>query len=1292
MATMVLSAAGSALGGGLAGAVGAAAGQFAGAVLGRALDERLLGAGAAPVEVGRLDRLRVTSAGEGRPLPRVWGRVRIGGRVIWASRFRENASTQGGGKGGGPTVRRYSYSVSLAVALCEGEISGVARVWADGVEWSLNDLPLRVYTGSETQAPDPVIEAVEGVGNAPAFRGVAYVVLEDLDLSPFGNRVPQLSFEVLRHPAGTAPVTEQIAAVALLPGSGEYALSTEPVLFDRGLGEGQVANVNTPDGRADLLVSLEAMQRELPGCAAASLVVSWFGDDLRCGQCTIRPMVEQAQVDGSQPWRVNGVGRSAAEVVPQVDGAPVYGGTPSDASVLEAIAALKDAGQAVMFYPFILMTQVLGNTLPDPWTGAGAQPVFPWRGRITTSRAPGMAGSPDGSAVADAEVAAFFGTAQATDFSIDGDVVGYHGPAEWGLRRFVLHYAALCAAAGGVEAFCIGSELRSLTQIRGAAGFPAVAQLRALASEVRQFLPDARIGYAADWSEYFGYHPADGSGDVYFHLDPLWADPQIDFIGIDNYMPLSDWRDGPDHADAHHGTIHDRFYLAGNVEGGEGYDWFYPDDAARAAQDRQPITDGAHDEPWVFRYKDIRNWWANPHHERIGGQRSAAPTAWQPQSKPIWFTEFGCPAVDKGTNQPNVFHDPKSSESALPYYSDGRRDDLIQRRYLEAVLRHWGNAANNPVSPVYGGAMVDLTRAFVWAWDARPYPWFPARREVWADGPNYHLGHWINGRSGSADLDAVVAEICRDGGVAGASVDALDGLVAGLVSEGNGPARGLLQELSLVHGFAASDGPQGLTFRSPARLQCHDVPLDALAEHDEIPLGLARMRGGEGALPRRIRLSFVETDGDHAVVTEEAALPGDAGAPVMDREVAEALSRAEARALADRWLREVHAGRDSAQIALPPSWSHLRPGDILHPSWETDGTALRVDRVERTDRLLIDAQTMPAAQVPQARVTAPPAPRVAAVPALVRPEVVFMDLPLFSAEAAPHAPYLAVSARPWPGQISVQDAAQDADYAPFAELSSAADIGVTLNEMPAAGPGLWDRGAPLLVRMPGAVLRSLSRTEVFAGGNLFAIGSGGPEGWELFQAQTAELIGPETWALSSRLRGQYGSDAEIPSVWPAGSRVVRINDAVVQVPLKSSHRGVERHYRIGPSQVPADHFSWQHRVHGFAGVGLRPYRPAHLRGLWRSDGLVLSWVRRTRSDGDSWEPLDVPLGEESETYLLRIVHKGRVTRQEVLSRPDWVYEAHAQAADGVTRPFTVEVAQISARFGAGAFARLEISA
>ena len=130
-------------------------------------------------------------------------------------------------------------------------------------------------------------------------------------------------------------------------------------------------------------------------------MVSWFGSDLRCGLCQPQPKVEQNAQDGvPMPWVVSNTPRATAAAVPLVQGSPVYGGTPADASVIEAIVALKAAGREVTFYPFLLMDQMAGNALPDPWTGALGQPALPWRGRITLSAAPGRPASPDRSAAA----------------------------------------------------------------------------------------------------------------------------------------------------------------------------------------------------------------------------------------------------------------------------------------------------------------------------------------------------------------------------------------------------------------------------------------------------------------------------------------------------------------------------------------------------------------------------------------------------------------------------------------------------------------------------------------------------------------------------------------------------------------------------------------------------------------------------------------------------------------------------------------------------------------------------
>jgi len=243
MATIVLSAAGMALGGSVGGSVlglsMATLGRAAGATLGRVIDARILGEGSEPVETGRVDRFRLMGASEGAAVSQVYGRSRISGQVIWSTQFQETGTTTGGGKGAGsrPQSTTYTYSLSMAVALCEGTISAVGRVWADGVELQPETLNMRVYSGSLDQQPDPKLEAIEGAGQVPAYRGIAYVVFEDLELGQFGNRVPQFTFEVMRpsdvsEASETADIAHQIKAVAVIPGTGEYGLATTPVYFE----------------------------------------------------------------------------------------------------------------------------------------------------------------------------------------------------------------------------------------------------------------------------------------------------------------------------------------------------------------------------------------------------------------------------------------------------------------------------------------------------------------------------------------------------------------------------------------------------------------------------------------------------------------------------------------------------------------------------------------------------------------------------------------------------------------------------------------------------------------------------------------------------------------------------------------------------------------------------------------------------------------------------------------------------------------------------------------------------
>ena len=437
---------------------------------------------------------------------------------------------------------------------------------------------------------------------------------------------------------------------------------------------------------------------------------------------------------------------------------------------------MSDAAQAVMFYPFILMDQLAGNGLPDPWTGAADQPALPWRGRITLIAAPGRDGSPDGTAAAEAEVAAFFGTAQRADFAI-GDGSG-HLYRAGGMVLIAASSCTMRALRGGGRRRCLlhrlGDARADADPGRGRS-FPAVAALRALA---------ARGARAAGARTRRSAMPPTGpnisaisrrtaSGDVYFHLDPLWADDEIDFIGIDNYMPLSDWRDGDGSCrmrdcgcDLRPRLSARRISRAARAMTGT---TTRPRRARRRSARRSPMARMA--SPGCAATRTSATGGRNAHHERIGGVRQAAPTAWVPQSKPIWFTEYGCAAIDKGTNQPNKFLDPKSSESVLPHYSNGRA-----RRADPAAVSARDARATGAIRPTtrsrrsMTGRCSTWPRAFVWAWDARPYPWFPGQsRRSGRMATNYPRGHWINGRASARTLASVVAEICARAGADGRS-------------------------------------------------------------------------------------------------------------------------------------------------------------------------------------------------------------------------------------------------------------------------------------------------------------------------------------------------------------------------------------------------------------------------------------------------------------------------------------------------------------------------------------------
>lgn len=469
----------------------------------------------------------------------------------------------------------------------------------------------------------------------------------------------------------------------------------------------QVVNTQYTEGVANIKISIDQLKKHLPNCRWVALVIGWFLD-FNTKECV--PMVEikrkevfeSINVDGEEHyrtvlkdvivdddeyklkvkektvsygeesvtflavtsdlddyWKVGSWTRENARLIS--DG--LYGETPSDKEVIDAINFFKSQGFKVCFYPFLF----------------GYDTDKPWRGRLHFNYA---------------------------------DEVNDFMSKDNGFNNFIKHYVDLLSTHNvEVDAFLVGSEMRGLT-MSAPPTFPAVQHLIDLVMYTKQKLPNTKVSYAADWSE---YHSDYATGIR--HLDRLWK--YCDMVCIDAYFPLTE-------------SHTENFYeIYNGWTSGEHYDWVYRD-AENGDFTKIPISP-------QYAWKNLKFWWENEHYNPDGTK-----TDWIPRSKKIWFSELGFSCVHSATVQPNIFVDTTSVEGGYPRGSTKETNFVVQSIALDASLeflqkQEW------------------LEEVFIWTWDARPYPVFP-HDPFWTDGVNWEKGHWVNGKFVSDETMYIVEQ------------------------------------------------------------------------------------------------------------------------------------------------------------------------------------------------------------------------------------------------------------------------------------------------------------------------------------------------------------------------------------------------------------------------------------------------------------------------------------------------------------------------------------------------------
>ena len=142
---------------------------------------------------------QINTASYGEVVPEILGTTRVSGNIIDYEDFtaHEHKTTTRTGKGGGSkhTDISYTYTVAAAIALCEGPIAGIGKVWKDKevYQYPNESIQLTLFNGAVAQAPWPYMTS-KHPDKALPYSGLAYMA-GVVDLGDRGS-LPQYNFEV----------------------------------------------------------------------------------------------------------------------------------------------------------------------------------------------------------------------------------------------------------------------------------------------------------------------------------------------------------------------------------------------------------------------------------------------------------------------------------------------------------------------------------------------------------------------------------------------------------------------------------------------------------------------------------------------------------------------------------------------------------------------------------------------------------------------------------------------------------------------------------------------------------------------------------------------------------------------------------------------------------------------------------------------------------------------------------------------------------------------------------------
>ena len=240
------------------------------------------------------------------------------------------------------------------------------------------------------------------------------------------------------------------------------------------------------------------------------------------------------------------------------------------------------------------------------------------------------------------------------------------------------------------------------------------------------------------------------------------------------------------------------------------------------------------------------------------------------------------------------------------------------------------------------------------------------------------------------------------------------------------------------------------------------------------------------------------------------------------------------------------------------------------------------------------------------------------------------------------------------------------------------NIGNALTALKPGNEVTWDETNSVEIKLLNGTLESRPANDVLNNFNAALLGN------EIIQFRQADLIAEDTYKLSGLLRGRLGTEEHIYN--HEVNETFILLDSLKVLMFSSADWHLDKLYRVGPVTLPVTDENYTNYAVNIKGIGAKPYSVCHVSSIRDVSGnLTISWIRRTRINGD-WKPYtDVPLGEAIEAYEVDIILNEKILRTISINKPQAIYTASQQIDDfgKVQASIKVRIYQISEVYGRG---------